>query len=123
MEMKTVLMIAIVILAGSAGDILVSRGMKQVGAVETLRLRALLAIARRAITTPAIIGGIASMAVAFFSLLAVLSWAPISLVSPATALGYVLNTFGAKFYLKEKIDKERWIGTLLVCIGAAFLSV
>jgi drug/metabolite transporter (DMT)-like permease len=121
--MKTVLVIAVVIIAGSAGDILVSRGMKQVGAIETFQFRALLAIARRAITNPSMLCGIGSMAVAFFSLLAVLSWAPLSVVSPATALGYVLNTFGAKFYLKEEIDKERWIGTLLVCIGAAFLSV
>jgi uncharacterized membrane protein len=121
--MKTVLMIAIVIISGSAGDILLSRGMKQVGAIETLQLRALFAIARRALTNPSVIFSIASMAVAFFSLLAVLSWAPVSLVSPATAFGYVLNTFGAKFYLKEEIDKERWIGTLLVCIGAAFLSI
>src|SRR5216117_1135878 len=121
--MITALMIAIIIVAGSLGDILVSRGMKQVGAVDTLQWRALMAIAYRAITNLSILGGIAAMAVAFFSLLAVLSWAPLSVVSPATALGYVVNTFGAKFYLKEEVDGARWLGTLLVCIGAAFLSI
>jgi drug/metabolite transporter (DMT)-like permease len=119
----TALMIAMVIIAGSLGDILVSRGMKQIGAVETMQLRMLLKIARRTIVNPSIIFGVASMAVAFFSLLAVLSWAPLSLVSPATSLGYVINTFGAKFYLKEEISGARWMGTLLVCIGAALLSI
>lgn len=120
--MKTALMIAVIIFAGSAGDILMSRGMRQVGAVDTLDVRALLVLAKRAALTPAILGAVGCMAVAFFSLLYVLSWAPISLVSPATALGYVINTLGAKFYLKERVDSARWFGTLLVCLGAAFLA-
>ena len=119
----TWLMIAIVIVAGSLGDIFVSRGMKQVGEVDTMKLARLLRLGWRARTNLRILGGVACMAVAFFSLLAVLSWAPLSLVSPATSLGYVINTLGAKFYLKEEITRMRWAGTLLVCVGAAFLSV
>src|SRR5690349_4488616 len=121
--MMTWLMIAIVIVAGSLGDILVSRGMKQVGEVDTLNARKLLKLGLRAVTNLSMISGIGCMAIAFFSLLAVLSWAPLSLVSPATSLGYVINTVGAKFYLKEEITRMRWIGTVLVCVGAAFLAV
>lgn len=118
---ETFFLIAIIVLGGSLGDILLSRGMKQVGEVDTLNLRALLLIAKKVLTNISVISGIASMAVAFFSLLTVLSWAPISLVSPATAFSYVVNTVGAKYYLNEKIDKGRLIGTALVCLGVVFL--
>jgi drug/metabolite transporter (DMT)-like permease len=120
---ETALLIAIIILGGSCGDILLSLGMKQVGEVDTLNIRVLLGVARRVLTNLFVISGIACMAIAFFSLLAVLSWAPVSLVSPATALSYVVNTVGAKYYLKEEIDRGRLIGTLLVCLGVAFLVI
>lgn len=119
--MNTAIMIAIIVISSSLGDLLISRGMKQVGEIDKLNIRFLLGIARRTLTNPNIIGGILGMAIAFFSLLAVLSWAPLSLVSPATSLGYVVNTVGAKFYLKERIDPLRWMGTVLVCLGAACL--
>lgn len=118
---ETFFFIAIIILGGSLGDILLSRGMKQVGEIDTLNLKSLLLIAKRVITNISVIGGIAFMAVAFFSLLTVLSWAPISLVSPATAFSYVVNTIGAKYYLNEKIDRGRLVGTALVCLGVVFL--
>lgn len=119
--LETFLLIAVIVFGGSFGDILLSRGMKQVGEVDILNLRALISIAKKVITNISVIGGIACMAIAFFSLLTVLSWAPISLVSPATAFSYVVNTIGAKYYLNEKIDKGRLIGTALVCLGVVFL--
>lgn len=119
----TFVMIALIVLSSSFGDILVSRGMKEVGEVNTFNIRQLFKIGGRVLTNPAFISGIAGQAVAFFSLIAVLSWAPLSLVSPATALSYVVNTIGAKYYLKEEVDGTRWLGTLLVCIGAAFISI
>lgn len=120
---ETTLLIIVIILGGSCGDILLSRGMKQVGEVNTLNFRVLLGVGRRVLTNLPVISGIICMAVAFFSLLTVLSWAPVSLVSPATALSYAVNTVGAKYYLKEEIDRGRLIGTLLVCLGVAFLVI
>jgi len=67
--------------------------------------------------------GIAFMALAFFSLLALLSWADASLVVPATALSYVAGAFGAKFLLHEKVATVRWAGVLLVSMGVALLSI
>jgi bacterial/archaeal transporter family protein len=120
---ETFVLIAIIVLGGSVGDILLSRGMKQVGEVNNLKLRFLLSVGKRVITNIFVISGVACMAVAFFSLLTVLSWAPISLVSPATALSYAVNTVGAKYFLNEKINKGRLLGTVLVCLGVAFLVI
>ncbi len=35
--MKTAILIAVIVLADSAGDVLLTRGMKQVGEISTLR--------------------------------------------------------------------------------------
>jgi len=56
-------------------------------------------------------------------LLALLSWADVSVVVPATALSYVAGVFGAKFLLHEQVAPVRWAGVLLVSVGTALLSI
>ena len=48
--------------------------------------------------------GVPLMALSFYSLLVLLSWEPISLVIPASALSYVVGTLGAKYILGEEIS-------------------
>ena len=119
----TALMIALVVLGGSVGDVFITKGMKQVGEIATLDWRELLRIAGRALTNKWFLGGLFFMALSFFSFLAVLSWADLSLVLPATAISFVITTVGAKLYLKEKISPVRWAGILLVCVGVALISL
>jgi drug/metabolite transporter (DMT)-like permease len=121
--MKTAAMIAIVVLASSGGDLLITSGMKQVGEISTLMPRALLSIARKGLTNRNFLLGVLMMTISFFAFLAVLSWADLSFVIPATSVGYVVSTVGAKFVLRERIDRLRWIGTILVCLGVALLSL
>jgi bacterial/archaeal transporter family protein len=56
-------------------------------------------------------------------LLALLSWADVSIVVPATALSYVTAALGAKYLLHEDIAPLRWVGVFLVCAGVALLSL
>jgi drug/metabolite transporter (DMT)-like permease len=121
--MKTVALIAMIVLSDSAGDVFLTRGMKQVGEISTLRPRALLAIGRKAITNKNFLSGIFFVAVTFFSFLIVLSWADLSFVFPARSLIYVITPLGAKFILKETITFERWVGIFLVCLGVALASL
>ena len=120
--MRLVVFIGIVVLSGTAGDICVTYAMKRIGAVNSFRPSVVLPMLGRAFGLPWMWLGIALMAIAFFSLLLLLSWADASLVVPATALSYVTGAFGAKFVLGEKVAGVRWIGVLLVCIGVALLS-
>ena len=62
------------------------------------------------------------MALSFYALLLLLSWEPISLVIPASALSYVVGTFGAKFILREDVSMARWAGVILVCVGVALVA-
>jgi len=121
--MTTALMVAIIVLSNAAGDIFITRGMKRVGEVSTLNLGELLRIAGRVLTNRDFLLGILCLAVSFFAFLAVLSWADLSFVVPATSVVYVVSILGAKFILKEKINRLRWAGTLLVCLGVALVCL
>ena len=121
--MRLIFFIGVVVIAGTAGDICVSHAMKRVGGVRGFRPAIVLPILLGAFRLKSMWMGITLMAVAFFSLLASLSWADASLVIPATALSYVAGAFGAKFLLRERIAPIRWAGVFLVCIGVALLSL
>ncbi|MFY9554626.1 MAG: EamA family transporter [Blastocatellia bacterium] len=121
--MITALLIALVVLGGSAGDVFVTKGMKQLGEISTLDLARLLRIAGRAITNRDFLIGVAFMAVSYFSFLGALRLADLSLVLPATSISFVITTFAARLFLKETISAMRWAGILLVCIGVALISI
>jgi drug/metabolite transporter (DMT)-like permease len=121
--MRTIVFVAIVVLSGTAGDIAVSHAMKHIGYTPALSPAAIWRTLTRAFRTGWLWIGIALMALSFFSLLAVLSWADVSVVVPATALSYVAAAGGAKYLLHEQVAPLRWAGVLLVCIGVALVSV
>lgn len=118
----TALVIVIIVLADTAGDILLTKGIRQVGEVSTLVPRELLRIGARLARNPHFVVSLACMAIHFVGFLALLSWADLSFVFPATCLVYAAGTLGAKFILGERITAHRWAGTMLVCAGVALLS-
>ncbi|HST22387.1 MAG TPA: EamA family transporter [Blastocatellia bacterium] len=116
-------MITLVVLGSSIGDVLITKGMKEVGEISTLQPGALVLIVKRTITNKFFLGGVFFLAISYFSFLAALSLADLSLVVPATSIGFAIKTIGAKFFLKERITLVRWAGILLVCIGVALISL
>jgi transporter family protein len=121
--MITALMIAVIVFADSAHDVLLTKGMKQVGEVSTIKPRELLLYARKVVSNKNFIVGFLFTILYFLSFVAVLSWADLSFVFPATSLVYVTGTFGARFILGEKVGFQRWTGILLVCAGVALTSL
>ena len=119
--MRTFFFLAIVVLSGTGGEIAVTHAMKQIGEVKSFTPRALARVLRQALQSAWMWLGIALMTLAFFSLLALLSWAQVSFVVPATAANYVAGAVGAKFLLKERVSQARWAGLLLVAAGVAIV--
>lgn len=117
--------IGAIVMASTAGDVLLSRAMKQVGDVHRLwRRGGPLLVLRRVLTNVTFFLGVLAMAIAFFSLLFSLSWADVSLVGPAAAsLTFVANAVAAKLFLHEEVDHRRWIAALLIAGGVALLAV
>ena len=111
------------ILVDSVGNIFLTKGMKQIGDVGDLRPRELVRIARKAITNPMLLLGVLCIAGAFFTFLGLLAGADLSFVLPATSLAYVVSVVGAKYFLKENVTADRWIGTILICVGVALISL
>ena len=117
------MLLAIITLSGALGDVYIAKGMKQVGEIRTLRLRELVLLGRRMLSNMAFLSGLLCMIAGFLAFLVVLAWADLSFISPATSLSFVLATLGAKLILKEHINRLRWFGTVLVCLGVALISL
>ena len=120
--MREALLLGVLIFATSGGEIAVSRGMKSVGEPARLRPRELVLFLSRALRNGWFWAGVPLLALAFYSMLALLSWKAISFVIPASALSYVVGTLGAKYILREDVSPARWIGVVLVCAGVALVA-
>jgi uncharacterized membrane protein len=116
--------IALIVLGSSGGDVLLSAAMKRIGDLHQLRAsRGLLRVIGRIFSEKFFLLALCSFSVGFFSLLTALSWGDLSLVAPASAsLTFVVSTVLAKVFLKEDVDRRRWISAILVCIGVALLK-
>ena len=66
--------------------------------------------------------GILSLLVFFISYLLVLSWADLSYVQPASAIGYAVVAMLGYFVLGEIISPTRWIAVLLIAAGVALVG-
>ena len=117
------LAIVAMVVAASAGDLLLTAGMRQVGAVASVNLRSLLHLAGRAATNPLIGLGIGCMAADFFLFIGLLSGTDLSLVVPMTALSYPLSLCGSRYFLKETVSFDRWAGVGLIGIGVGLISL
>jgi drug/metabolite transporter (DMT)-like permease len=117
--------IGLIILASTAGDVLLAYSMKRVGDVgELWRERGTLAVLGRVLATPTFALGITAMAIAFYSLLFGLSWGNLSLVVPAsTSLTFVANAVAARIFLHERVSRRRWIAALLVGAGVILMAL
>jgi drug/metabolite transporter (DMT)-like permease len=113
-----------VVLTSMAGDVLLSKAMKQVGDVGRLWSRTgLKTVVTRVARNRYFLLALLTMAVSFYSLLFSLSWGDVSLVAPATAsLTFICNAVAARIFLHERVDRRRWVAALLVAGGVALLA-
>jgi drug/metabolite transporter (DMT)-like permease len=119
--MREALLLFFVVVSGTGGEICVTRAMKRVGEVTDFRPLAVVRVILRALKVPWMWIGVGMMALAFFSLLAVLSIENVSFVVPVTALNYAAGALGGKFFLGERVTTRRWAGVLIVCIGVTLV--
>lgn len=121
--MLEVLFFSLIVLAGTGGELCVSRAMKQIGEVHDFRPSAIVRVILRAVRVKWLWIGIGLMTVGFFSLLAILSFENVSFVVPVSALGYVAGALGGRFFLGERVNWRRWAGILLVCAGVTLVVI
>ena len=114
-------MLIFFVLCNTGGEIAMSYGVKQVGEPESFRPMALLRFVWSAAKNHWLWVAIPMLAASFYSLLILFSWAPVSVVIPASASNYIVGTIGAKYLLREDISVKRWMGVIFVCVGVTLV--
>lgn len=117
LHLKTYLFIALMIILAPLGNVLLSKGMKSVGAITLQRPADLARVFVQVFSSPFIWLGIGFLMLFFVAYLLVLSWADYSFVQPASASSYGVVAILGHFVLKEPISPTRWLGVLVICMG------
>lgn len=113
------LILAAIVVCSTLGDFFLKIGMNQVGNVHLLHDPLILV---RALFNPWVAIGTMVLIVFFISFTIALSWADLSFVMPATALGYVLTTILSAFVLHEHVSLYRWAGVALISLAVGFVT-
>jgi len=119
-KVLSILILALVVEA--VGVVFLSKGLKQIGEVQTVSVREIGRIIGKGATNGSILLGVALEAAFFGALLYLLSQRDVSLIWPLTSLGFVITALAAKLVLKEEVSALRWAGVVLIVVGAALVS-
>ncbi|HLZ91641.1 MAG TPA: hypothetical protein VKQ28_07990 [Candidatus Acidoferrum sp.] len=120
-RIKTLVMILAMVVCANAGDLLLKRGMTQIGAVQ-ISASGLRHAFVSTVTNGTIWIGIVFLVGFMTSYMTVLSWADYSYVMPAGAFGYALLTLLAVVLLHESVSPRRWAGVVLICVGVLLVG-
>lgn len=106
----------------STGVVLLKKGMGRVGEVKAINLPELGRVFKQGVTSPQILLGVFFEALFFGCLLILMSRSDISFLWPLTGLSFVFATFAAMWFLHEQVSVIRWLGVVLIMLGAGFIS-
>jgi drug/metabolite transporter (DMT)-like permease len=118
LSVQQYLILAFVSISVPFGDASLARGMTSLPVISLAHPLTLIS----AVFTPWIVLGIALLIGYFASYLTALSWADLTYVMPATALGNVFVALLAHFWLHETISPLRWMGVVLITVGVGFVA-
>jgi drug/metabolite transporter (DMT)-like permease len=119
---KTYVLLFLLVLLGSVGNTLLSKGMKEVGDLDISHFSPLAAGAVRVLTSAPIWIGIAMMLGFMVCHMLVLSWADYSFVMPFSAIAYALVPLLGYLFLHEQVSTARWIGIVLIVFGVVLIN-
>ena len=121
LHLKTYVLIAIMIVAGPVGNLLIAKGMRQAGQVKLWPAAELLATFTHVFGSLTIWVGIASLIAFIVAYMLALSLADYSFVQPAAALGYGVVAVLGYVFLHEKVSPLHWLGIAVICSGVVFI--
>jgi drug/metabolite transporter (DMT)-like permease len=122
LRLKTFLMILVMVVTGPLGNVLLGKGMKQVGGVVVWPLPQLIDTGLKVFESSSIWLGILSLILFFVSYMLVLSWADYSFVQPASSLAYGVVALLSWLILGETVSPLRWLGIAIICLGVFVIS-
>ena len=121
LHLKTYLLIAIMIVTGPVGNLLLAKNMKRVGTISIWPLAHLPEVLVRIFSSFTIWAGIACLITFISAYMLALSLADYSFVQPAAALGYGVIAVLGVFVLHESVSPMHWLGIVIICLGVSFI--
>jgi|ERR1051326_1102191 drug/metabolite transporter (DMT)-like permease len=119
---KLLFILLIGLLFESTGIVLLKKGMTQVGSAQIVTVAEIGRIIKAGVTNSQILLGVFFEALFFICLLILMSKSDISFLWPLTALSFVFATLAAMVFLHEHVSSVRWVGVVLIMLGAALIS-
>jgi len=104
------------------GVVFLSKGLKQIGEIKHVSATEIWRAVKAGSSNTNILLGVALEAAFFVALLVLLSRSDVSFIWPLTAMGFVLTTLTAKYFLHEEVPPMRWVGVLLIMLGAGLIT-
>jgi uncharacterized membrane protein len=120
-RLKTLVMVLLMVVCANVGDLMLKRGMLQIGAVH-VTLYGLWQALLATISNGTIWLGIFFLLGFTLSYMTAVSWADYSYVMPAGAFGYAVQTLLAVLILHEAVNAKRWVGVVLICVGVLLVG-
>ena len=114
---KIYLLIALMVILGPLGNILLGKGMKRIGAASIWDPAGLIHFLAQLSQSGVIWVGLLCLMAFFAAYMLVLSWADYSYVQPASAVAYAMVALLGHFLLGEVVTPVRWVGVLIICLG------
>ena len=121
LRFKTLVMVLLMVVCANVGDLMLKRGMLQIGAVQMTASGIWLALLST-IHNATIWLGILFLIGFTFCYMTAVSWADYSYVMPAGAFGYAVQTMLAVVILHEAVSAHRWIGVVLIVVGVLLVG-
>jgi uncharacterized membrane protein len=113
----TILIIAAII--ESIGVAFLSGGLKEIKGAKEITVSEIVRVLKSGVTNGKILLGVTLEAVFFGCLLYMMSLRDMSFVWPLTSLGFIFTTLAAQFILHESVSAMRWVGVVMIAVGAA----
>ncbi|HEX9016043.1 MAG TPA: EamA family transporter [Chloroflexota bacterium] len=110
------------VVLGVGGQVTLKMGMTRVGQIHADSLAQPLVLALRVLSNPLVVFGLGLYALGAVVWLTVLSKVPLSYAYPILALSYAITPLLAWVVLGESVPSIRWVGVVVICLGAYFVS-
>ena len=116
------ILLFLLVLFGSVGNTILSKGMKDIGDLEISRLSVIESGAMSVLTSGTVWLGIALMLLFMVCHMLVLSRADYSFVMPFSAIAYALVPLLGYLFLHEHVSASRWTGIVLIFLGVLLIN-
>lgn len=121
MTSRQYFVLSLVVVFGSVGNVFLSVGMRRSPDQDGVSIHHLGSLIT-AFANPWVVSGTILLIGFMACYMTALSWADLTYVLPATALGYVVVALLGQFMLHERITPMRWLGIALITGGVGFVA-